>query len=44
MIGQTKFISYLDKWHLPPQFIILQGDEGSGRSTLIDKIKNKFKF
>lgn len=44
MIGQKRFISYLDSWTIPPQFIILKGEEGSGRNTLIKLIKEKFKF
>lgn len=44
MIGQTLFKDYLSNWQVPPQFIILNGEVGSGRSTLIDLIKNKFKY
>ena len=44
MIGQQRFKDYLSNWKLPPQFIILQGEVGSGRSTLIEEIKNKYKF
>lgn len=44
MIGQEKFKHYLNSWNNPPQFIILQGDMGSGRSTLINLIKVKFKY
>lgn len=44
MIGQQRFKDYLSNWKLPPQFIILQGEAGSGRSTLIEEIKNKYKF
>lgn len=44
MIGQSKFKEYLDKWSKPPQFIILKGEMGSGRSTIIDLIKSKYKF
>ena len=44
MIGQKLFNSYLDNWQKPPQFIILNGEEGSGRSTLVELIKHKFKY
>lgn len=44
MIGQQKFKQYLDSWKDLPQFIILQGELGSGRSTLIDLIKEKYKY
>lgn len=44
MIGQDKIKLFLKSWNVPPQFIILQGEIGSGRSTLIDLIKNKYKF
>ena len=44
MIGQERFKNYLDGWKLPPQFIILQGEQGSGRTTIIEQIKHKFKF
>lgn len=44
MIGQNKFKSFLESWKNPPQFIILQGEIGSGRSTLIDLIKSRYKF
>jgi len=44
MIGQERFKNYLSLWTNPPQFIILQGEIGSGRSTIIEEIKNKFKF
>lgn len=44
MIGQERFKNYLATWKLPPQFIILQGEEGSGRSTIIEELKHKYKF
>lgn len=44
MIGQERFKNYLNYWSKPPQFIILQGEEGSGRSTIIEELKKKFKF
>ena len=44
MIGQDKFKAFLSCWKIPPQFIILQGEIGSGRSTLIELIKSKYKF
>lgn len=44
MIGQERFKNYLNSWNIPPQFIILQGEIGSGRSTLIEQIKHKYKF
>ena len=31
-------------WITPPHFIIINGEFGSGRSTIIDLIKSKFKF
>ena len=44
MIGQELFKNYLKTWKEPPHFIILEGELGSGRSTLIDLIKEKYKF
>lgn len=44
MIGQYRFKNYLSSWKVPPQFIILQGEIGSGRTTLINKLKEKYKF
>lgn len=44
MIGQTLFKSYLNSWELPPHFIILYGESGSGRNSLIQLLKKKFKF
>lgn len=44
MIGQALFKEYLSKMNKPPQFIILNGEVGSGRSTLIDFITHKFKY
>ena len=44
MIGQSKFLNYLTHWQQPPQFLVLQGEEGSGRSTLIDLLKKTFVF
>lgn len=44
MIGQERFKNYLSIWKLPPQFIILHGEKGSGRTTLINKLKEKYRF
>lgn len=44
MIGQKIFKNYLSNWKRPPQFIVLNGEVGSGRSTIIDLIKHKFKY
>ena len=44
MIGQKQFFHYLQHWKQPPQFLILQGEDGSGRSTLIEVIKSHFKY
>ena len=44
MIGQNLFKTYLSNWKTPPQFVIINGEEGSGRSSLIDLIINKFKY
>lgn len=44
MIGQELFKNYLKTWKEPPHFIILDGELGSGRSTLIDLIKETYKF
>lgn len=44
MIGQERFKTYLNNWKKLPQFIILQGEVGSGRSTLIEEIKKRYKF
>lgn len=44
MIGQNLFKEYLSKWNTPPNFIVINGEVGSGRSTLIDLIKKHFKY
>ena len=44
MIGQNLFKTYLNNWTTPPQFIILNGESGSGRSMLIELVKQKFKY
>ena len=44
MIGQDRFKIYLSSWERPPQFIILHGEIGSGRSTIIEELKKKYKF
>lgn len=44
MIGQKLFATYLSNWTIPPHFIILNGEVGSGRSTIIEEIKKKFKY
>lgn len=44
MIGQNLFKTYLSNWKTPPHFIILNGDEGSGRSSIIDLIIHKFNY
>lgn len=45
MIGQHKFKQFMNGWtDTPPRFIMLQGEKGSGRSTIIDLIKHKYSF
>lgn len=44
MIGQNKFKDFLSNWSVPPHFIIVNGEIGSGRTTLIELIKSKFKY